>query len=371
MENKSLRPRHVEHHEIFTEVSMNEDSLDISSTYQDSTSKENNSKVHKIPFIGVFCALFSGIFFATASFIVAFVTNVDPIEILVIRSCTQLMSYVPVVIYNRNSFLGVEGERLFVCMRAVIGTVSMGTGYYSFRLIPLADASTIIFSSPAFVTLFACVLLREPCGMFQVFTIIITLTGVVLISKPTFLFGVSSTDQASSAHRLHGSLMAFCSCIAAALTFISLRKLQKTSTPVVICIFSIVSITSGLIYLSFFSKFSIPTCGEDGVLLILCGLCGTCGQFLLTTALKLEEAGPVSVARTVDVVLAFIFGVSFLNQYPSWTSIVGAFLVCSSVVITAIKKWMYRHKSQNVSLSERKTLTGKNCSSYNTFSSSK
>ncbi|XP_076359109.1 solute carrier family 35 member G1-like [Tachypleus tridentatus] len=359
MESKSLRPRHVEHDEIFNEVSTNEDNLDILSTYQDSTSKKRNKSVHKIPFLGVLCALISGLFFATASFIVAFVTSVDPIEILVIRSCIQLLSYVPIVIFKRNSFLGVEGERWFVCIRAVVGTISMGTGYYSLRLIPLADASTIIFSSPVLVTLFACAFLREPCGIFQVFTIIMTLTGVLLISRPSFLFGVTSTGKVSSAHRLQGSLVAFCSCITAALVFIVLRKIQKTSTPVVICIFSIASITFGLVYLSIFSKFSIPTCGQDGVLLILCGLCGTCGQFLLTTALKLEEAGPVSLARTIDVVVAFVFGVFFLDQYPSWTSIVGAFLVCSSVVITAMKKWRDGYKSRNISLSEKQTLTSK------------
>ncbi|XP_076358877.1 solute carrier family 35 member G1-like [Tachypleus tridentatus] len=340
MEQKLFRPKNTG-----TEVSMNEDISDSLSTCQDTVNKETEV-IQKISFLGLLSSLFSSLFFSSASFIVAFVTNVDPIEILVIRSCIQLLTYVPVVIYNRTSFLGVKGERWFLCMRAIIGTVSMGMGYYSFRLIPLADASTIIFSCPALVTLFACVLLREPCGVFQVFTVIITLTGVVLISRPSFLFGVTSIDQVSSAHRLQGSLTAFCSCIAAALAFITLRKLQKTSTSVVICVFSVASIAFGLIYLFIVDNFTIPICGQDAILLVICGLFGTFGQFLLTTALKLEDAGPISLTRTLDIVLAFVFGISFLDQYPTWSSIVGALLVCSSVVLIAIKKWKDKQKTK-------------------------
>ncbi|XP_013792497.1 solute carrier family 35 member G1-like, partial [Limulus polyphemus] len=232
----------------------------------------------------------------------------------------KLLSYVPVVIYTRNSFLGVEGERWILCLRAVFGAITIGTGYYPLQLIPLADASTIIFSSPALVVIFACILLKEPCGLFQVFIVIMSLTGVILISRPSFLFGVTLTDKVSSAHRLQGSIMALCSCISAALVLVSMRKIQKTPAPVIICAVSIPSITFGLVYLFIVSKFSIPTCGKDGVLIIFCGLFGTCAQFFFTTALKLEDAGTVSVARTIDIVLAFVFGVSFLGQYPSWTS---------------------------------------------------
>ncbi|XP_013793723.1 solute carrier family 35 member G1-like [Limulus polyphemus] len=364
MENNSFRPKNTGTHDIFTEVSMNEDLSDTVSSYPHTFNK-NTEVIRKISFLGLLCSLISALFFASASFIVAFVTNVDPMEILVIRSCIQLLMYVPVVIYKKTSFFGVKGERWFLCMRAVVGTVAMGMGYYSFRLIPLADASTIIFSCPALVTLFACVLLREPCGVFQVFTVILTLTGVVLISRPSFLFGVTSTDQVSSAQRLQGSLIAFCSCIAAALAFISLRKLQKTPTSVVICTFSIASIAFGLIYLFIVDNFTIPICGQDAILLVLCGVFGTFGQFLLTTALKLEDAGPISLTRTLDIILAFVFGVSFLDQYPSWTSIVGALVVCSSIVSLAIKKWKDKHRSQNTSLSERKPLKNKTTTIYN------
>ncbi|XP_013785721.1 solute carrier family 35 member G1-like [Limulus polyphemus] len=366
---KTLKPKLGESHEALIEASMKKEILNTLSSYQNTinTSQSRTQRILKIPFLGILCALISALFFATASFIVAFVTTVDPIEIVVIRSCIQMMFCVPVIIYNQNSFFGTSGERLFLCIRAIVGTVAMGMSYYSVRLIPLADVSTIVLGSPALITLFACVFLREPCGIFQIFTIIITLTGVVLISRPSFLFGITSIDQVSSADRLQGSLMAFCSCTARALSFITMRKLQKTPIPVVIFMFSFSSITFGLLYLFITGTLSVPSCGQEAVLLVLCGLCGTFGQFLMTTALRFEEAGPVSIARTADVVLAFIFGVSFLDQYPSWTSIVGAFFVCSSFLLTAIKKWRNRSKPSHTSSSERDPLQGKNNIFYNSL----
>ncbi|XP_076359092.1 solute carrier family 35 member G1-like [Tachypleus tridentatus] len=353
MVNKSLKSRHVGHHEVFTEVSMNEDSLDISSIYEINSYKNNKRIFHKVPFLGVLCSLISGLCFTSRSFTAAFVTKMDPVEVLVIQNYIQLLPFVPVVIYNRSSFLGVKEERFIVYMRAVLGTITLGACYCSFRLIPMADTSTIMASNPMLVTVIACVFLREPCGMFQVFTVLMTVTGVVLISRPSFLFDVTSTAHISSGRHLQGILLALSSSLAGAITIILMRKSQKTPTSVVVCIVSFSCVALGLPYLFIWSKFTIPTCGQDSVLLVVSGLCGTCGEFLLIMSLKLEEAGIVSSVKTINIVLSFVLGVSFLGQYPSWTSIVGAFLICFSILLTALNKCRGTNKQEFISLVER------------------
>lgn len=60
--------------------------------------------------------------------------------------------------------------------------------FYAFRHMSLSDASTIIFSTPVFVVIFAKLFLNEPCGAFNVVTIFFTLMGVVLITRPPLLF---------------------------------------------------------------------------------------------------------------------------------------------------------------------------------------
>ena len=85
--------------------------------------------------------------------------------------------------------LGVKGERITLFFRGVFGFLGFALCYVAYRMIPFADASTIVYSAPVYVSIFACILLKEECGAFQTFTIALTIMGVLLISKPTFLFG--------------------------------------------------------------------------------------------------------------------------------------------------------------------------------------
>lgn len=60
--------------------------------------------------------------------------------------------------------------------------------FYAFRHMSLSDASVIIFSTPVFVIIFAKIFLNEPCGLFNVATIFLTIMGVILITRPPLLF---------------------------------------------------------------------------------------------------------------------------------------------------------------------------------------
>ncbi|XP_013794743.2 solute carrier family 35 member G1-like [Limulus polyphemus] len=295
----------------------------------------------QLPGLGILCGLSSGIFFATGSLVVALLPGMNSMELLVFRSLLQMAVYSCVIIYARQSLLGVPGERRFLLFRAITGVISVNLIYYSFRLIPLADASTISFSAPVFVSIFACVLLKEPCGVFDLGTVITTMAGVVLIAKPSFLFG-GDTGDFSSKDQIMGSIMAFCGCLSVSLSYISMRKLQKTHYSVIIMSFSLLAIFVNSIILTIVNGWSFPACGRDGWLLLLLGFTGIIGQFFVTASLKLEDAGPASIARAIDVVMAFIYQVAFLEESIEWTSILGAVLVCSCVVLTGWRKWKRR-----------------------------
>lgn len=63
------------------------------------------------------------------------------------------------------------------------------------------------------------------------------------------------------------------------------------------------------------------------------------GQILLTLALQMEQAGPVAIARSADIVFAFIWEILFFNEIPNKYSVGGAILVTSSVLLTGLRKW--------------------------------
>ncbi|RWS12051.1 solute carrier family 35 member G1-like protein [Dinothrombium tinctorium] len=320
--------------------------MTASPTDVESLKKEQRTlfeKLSGIPAIGIVFALLSGFFFATGTLIVKLVVDMHPIELVVIRSLVQLIVYSVVVLYTRDSLLGAKGERWALVSRCFWGFFSVAFSYMALRYIPLGDSSAITFSSPVFVAVIARIFLKEPIGFFHVITMCATIGGVILIDRPTFLFG--SEAALHETDRLIGTLLALGGAIGGASAFVSIRKLQKTSSPVVIFWFSLYVIVVGMIILVILDSLTMPLGLETYMWLLLMGLCGTFGQLCLTIAFKLEEAGPVSLARTIDIVVAFIYQVAILNETVVWTSLLGAIIVLSSVVVTAIRKW-YIQKPQ-------------------------
>jgi len=86
-------------------------------------------------------------------------------------------------------------------------------------------------------------------------------------------------------------------------------------------------------------KFTWPTGLRAWALLIAIGFCGICDQYFMTLALHYESAGPVSVTRALNIVLAFVWDILIFSVSFDWTSIMGACLVTSCVVILAMFKW--------------------------------
>jgi drug/metabolite transporter (DMT)-like permease len=266
----------------------------------------------------------------------------------------QLLFYLPIVIWKKQPLTGVPGERLLLLARGAIGFTAFALTYVAFRMIPLGDVVTIVFSSPIYVSIFACIFLSESCGLFQLLTISLTICGTLLISKPTFLFTPDTNESETQVHlRTEGTIIALVASLLLSLTYIIMRKLRKTSTAVIITVFSLESITFGILVLTMLSTvfhedagqfakgIGLPKTMRDAFLLCCNGICGCCGLLLMTVAMKIEEAGPMALVRSVDIVLAFLLQIAFLpDEVVHWTSLLGALLVCCSVLISGLRRWL-------------------------------
>lgn len=224
-------------------------------------------------------------------------------------------------------------------LRGIIGSVSLMLQFYAFRHMPLADASVIVFSVPVFVAVFARVFLGEPCGFFHAVVVVFTVAGVVLIARPPFLFGVLS--EAYTEENWWGVAAAVCGTVVAANVYVILRVLKGVHFSVIMFNFSIVALTLTPI-VSYATEGSpcIPRCGHERYLVIAVGALSFGGQILLTRALQVEQAGPVAIARTADVIFAFIWQGIFFRQLPDLLSLLGALLVVSCVLLTGLRKWL-------------------------------
>lgn len=204
----------------------------------------------------------------------------------------------------------------------------------------------IIFVS-VFVAIFARLFLKEPCGLFNVITVILTLIGVVLITRPTFLFGESvqsliDEDIVDSSYkaRIWGPVSALSATLFGANAYVLLRALKSVHFAVIMSNFGAFGLIFSVIIGLWLGGLCWPMCGTERLLVVALAVFSFFGQILLTLALKLEQAGPVSIGRSCDIVFAFIWQVIFFKERLNGYSVIGAILVTSSVIWTGVRKWL-------------------------------
>ncbi|KAL7857545.1 hypothetical protein SRHO_G00164440 [Serrasalmus rhombeus] len=303
--------------------------------------EEEAEKKPACPGLGLLYSLLASVFFSVAALLVKKIEGVHAVEISAIRCLFQMLFVIPPMIYYKTGFLGPRGMRVYLFLRGVLGSSAMILLYYAVFQMPLADATVIMFSNPVFTALLAWVFLKERCTIWDVIFTVFTLTGVILIARPPFMFGRElSGIEGEYTNHIKGTVAAFSGAIGAACTMVILRKMGKN---VHYCLSVWYYATLGLIEcvvaLFVMDEWTMPSCGWDRWTLISIGLLGIVGQIFLTKALQIEKAGPVALMRTMDVVLAFVLQFLFLNRKPTWWSVGGALCVISSTSGVALRKW--------------------------------
>ncbi|XP_039315183.1 solute carrier family 35 member G1 [Solenopsis invicta] len=317
------------------------------------TDVESNTTNHKkkffiickpCPYLGLVLATLSSLFFSLCSVIVKSLVEINPTEMALFRFVGVLLPAIPIVIYKgQHPF--PKGRRLILILRSFIGTTGLMLSFYAFRHMPLADASVIVFSVPVFVAIFARIFLKEPCGLFNVVTICLTLIGVVLITRPPLIFG-HTVESLSDGHikpknaDLWGAIAAFSATLFGANAYVLLRALKGLHFSIIMTNFGLFALIQTTLVSWAIGTLCMPHCGTDRLLVIALALFSFAGQILLTLALQMEQAGPVAIARSTDIVFAFFWQVLFFNEIPNRYSIGGAILVTSSVLLTGLRKWI-------------------------------
>lgn len=234
-----------------------------------------------------------------------------------------------------------------------MGSVSITFSYYALKLIPLGDATTIRFSLPIWTLIISYLVLNESCSLLKICSVIISITGVVLIAKPNdciyafYTIGaqlglakmpelanatespsatlviVESEDEVvvstTPAQHLEGCLLALSSSIFLSMSLIALRLCKKTSAEVTIFWLSVWSILVGTMTLLALNEFRFPNNWLDALYILLNGLCGALGQWFITSALKVEQSGVIALARTFDIQVAFLYSAFLLHEHISLT----------------------------------------------------
>jgi drug/metabolite transporter (DMT)-like permease len=185
--------------------------------------------------------------------------------------------------------------------------------------IDLGEATVLFFTGPAFTTLFARIWLNEPISKLDGLSIIACLSGVILVARPTFLFGTDlqvvnslhQTVKLTINKRVIAIAAALVGAVMSALAYVLVRKLgNRVHYMCHVVAFGIVSsIYSGCLLWVEWMADKNPII-QNPTLLQWCILSGVgivafIGQVLLNFGLQLAPAGPGVLMR--KYVLFYVF----------------------------------------------------------------
>lgn len=102
----------------------------------------------------------------------------------------------------------------------------------------------------------------------------------------------------------------------ATVTYVALRWLRAVDYIVVTFFYGLYSVIECLICSAVTDTLEFPATGWDWILAIAMAGMAFLGQACFTMALKFEDAGPISLIRTLEVPFTFLWQIIFLAEIP-------------------------------------------------------
>ncbi|XP_076311681.1 solute carrier family 35 member G1-like [Tachypleus tridentatus] len=124
---------------------------------------------------------------------------------------------IPPLVFKNIGLLGPPLTRKIILLRSVLYPLVVYLRYSALHYIPVAEASVIIFSYPILVSVIARVVLKEPIGLLQIISAMLTVVGVALVSRfPLEIQQTKEFNNKTLSDRTFGVSMAFASTIVGA-----------------------------------------------------------------------------------------------------------------------------------------------------------
>lgn len=215
-------------------------------------------------------------------------------------------------------FASVRTERFGAHVwRTVIGLAGMALNFLTFTLLPLAEATVLLFTTPIFATILSALVLREQVGRYRWAAVLLGFAGVTVVVNP-----------GSWAVPPLGVAVGLTAATVVSGVSITLRQIGRTESATTTVFWFTILSTGALGLLMPFAARAHDA--ETFALLAALGLSGGLAQMALTASLRLA---PVSVVMPMDysnLVWAALIGWLVFATLPSPTLWLGAPLIIAS-----------------------------------------
>ncbi|MBP0049960.1 DMT family transporter [Marinobacterium sp. AK62] len=237
------------------------------------------------------------------------------------------------------SYLNIKRKRLSVwgnnkpllIARGTVGAFALMCVFYAVSTLPLAEATVLQYTYPAFTAVIALWFLKERIQVATMLCIGMSILGVIVMMQPNLREGlIADASSLSIVAALLGAL-------GSAVAYVMVRHLNRTDDScVIIFYFPLIALPVSVALLG--DGFVMPNL-EELALLILVGIFTQVGQIGLTKAMAVEQAGKAAAYAYVQVVFSALLGWAFFSEVPTvWTLVGGLFIISGALVNTLYKR---------------------------------
>lgn len=274
----------------------------------------------------VFCMLISALGFTFMSVTVKYVTGIPLFEKVFFRNLISLGVAFFMLKKSSAPMFGRRENQLALLARSSFGLAGVVLNFYAIANLTLADSSMLGKLSPIFVTIMACIFLKEKIDNKQILSIIVTFLGALLVIKPEFSL------------EMLPSLAGILSVASAGIAYTLLRYLKDRESPdTIIFYFSLISVVFTAPFA--LAEYVQPTFIQLGLLLAT-GVFASVGQFGITYAYKFAKATEVSIYNYSAIVFGIILGFIFFGEIPDTLSLLGG------AIIIAVAFYIFKHNQK-------------------------
>lgn len=259
---------------------------------------------------------------------------IPPFTLLWLRYVTGFCVLYPMAARQQKAPLKRDDHRAFLLIGFVGYVVSVGLQFIGTRLSSAHNGAIITSASPAFILLFAWLMLGEKLTTRKLFSVLLATVGVIIV------VGLDS-GAADGGWALFGNLALIGAAVTWALLSVLARKFSVGLSPLVIttgAVFWAAIMTTPVMFVEW--RF-LPVQGLDNPLLwgavLYLGIVATAGAFYFwNKGLSLVEAGTASVFFFLQPVVGALLGWLVLGEQLTAAFFAGGGVILLAVLIASL-----------------------------------
>ncbi len=209
-------------------------------------------------------------------------------------------------------------------LRATFDGIAFITWYYAVSSIPLAEATTLFFTLPLFVVVFAATILGETIGWRRWAAVALGFAGAMIVLRPDMV-----------AMEV-GALAALLAALTSAASNVMVRSLARDDPPVAVMGRNMVLLFP-IPLAAAMTQWTTPTAPQFVWLIAIAALAGAT-QFFLTRAYAATDASKLAPFQFTQLVFAALIGYAAFGELPDRWTVAGGALIAGSAIYIALRE---------------------------------